>query len=167
MTLDLLASGKPLRIAVFLRKGSPLYSNKTLVAPWDGVVPAVCSTLKVNQDQAKLMAVQKLDKLTVFALDLRHDKYDWVTAHILVNLPVILVNYGKTTTYVKRVSRPFRSRVNNYVADQHELHGWGAHPPYFEDQSRTRKGWPSYGNPRDLTPMPILQVIEQTDHGEK
>ncbi|RYC58314.1 hypothetical protein CHU98_g7895 [Xylaria longipes] len=152
--VDLLASGKPLRVAVFLRRQSPLYL-KNVDPPWEGVVAAVCSTLRVVQDRAKLMAVQKFDKLTVFALDFYHDKYDWATAHNLVDLPVVLVEYGKTKTSVKWVSRAFRSQVNKHVAEQHRLHGWQAYPPYFEDQSRKRNGVPSYRSPRNLTAGPL------------
>ncbi|TRX87784.1 hypothetical protein FHL15_011322 [Xylaria flabelliformis] len=100
------------------------------------------------------MAVQKCTKLMVFALDCYHDNYDWATADNPVDLPVILLEYSKTETSVRWVSKEFRFRVNRHVAEQHRLHGWQAFPPYFEDQSRTRNGHPSYRNPRDLFPRP-------------
>ncbi|KAI1313129.1 hypothetical protein F5Y03DRAFT_338126 [Xylaria venustula] len=161
ISIDLLATKKPFRLAVFLRTGSPLYSEKTLTAPWEGVVTAACSTLKVHKTEAKLMVVQKVDRMWIFVLDLYHDNYDWATAHNLVELPAILINYGKRRTYIKWVGRELRNRLNKHVAEQHRLHGWGAHPPYFEDQSRTRISHPSYRSPRNLFPGPPAQVEER------
>ena len=133
-----------LRVAVFLRKKSPLY-------PLDGdaAVNRACSTLGVNPVDcgAKLLSIWKIRWMTIFAFDLWNAGYTWTTAHHKTDLPVILVDYGKRLSYVRVGSPDLRNEVNEFVADQHRLHGWEATPPYFQDQTGPV---PTYLNPRDL-----------------
>jgi hypothetical protein len=77
-----------------------------------------------------------------------HDDYEWKTAHHKVDLPVLLVDYGKTSSVVRRASLDFRTFVNGEIASQHDFHGWDAKPPYFEDQTSTEPR--SYAFPRSL-----------------
>ena len=109
----------------------------------------VCSTLRVGPVQSceKLLTEWKWPQLTIFALDLWHDAYDWATAHHGVDLPVLLVDYGKRYSFVKLGSRAFRDEVNQFAAEQHRLEGWDAKPPFFRDQTGPT---PTYPNPRDL-----------------
>ncbi|KAJ2901517.1 hypothetical protein MKZ38_001745 [Zalerion maritima] len=95
---DVLESRKPTRIAVFLRANSPFSSLQR-----DDVVPRACSTLGIDpsESRAKLMTVWKVQRLTIFTFDVWYDDYDWATAHRKVNLPVILVDYGKRLSCVK------------------------------------------------------------------
>ncbi|KAJ9160835.1 hypothetical protein NKR19_g2844 [Coniochaeta hoffmannii] len=89
----------------------------------------------------------KWPRLTIFVFDLWYDQYDRATAHHKVDLPVLLVDYGKKYSVVKLASREFRDEANNYVAEQHRLEGWDAKPPFFRDQTGPT---PTYPNPRDV-----------------
>lgn len=122
----------PMRIAVFLRKKSPVYSLVN-----DEAVARACSTLGIDpaSSRAQLMTIYKWDRLTVFAFNLWYDGYDWATAHHKVDLPVVLVDYGKRMSFVKVCSKEFCDEVNTFVARQNELHGWDAKPPYLQDHT--------------------------------
>ena len=111
-------------------------------------MPKACSTLGINpsESRAKLMTIWKVERLTIFAFDVWYDKYDWATAHHKVDLPVLLVDYGKRFSSIKIGGSKFRDDVNSFVASQHECHGWDAKPPYFQDQ--TAPGVPTYKSPR-------------------
>ncbi|RKK76936.1 hypothetical protein BFJ68_g18008 [Fusarium oxysporum] len=139
---DMLQNQNPTRVVVFLRKKSPFYSLSR-----DEVMVKACGSLGIDQvkSRAKLLTIWKCDRLTIFAFDLWYDDYDWATAHHKVDLPVLLVDYGKRS-YVKVAGHEFQDEVNTFVARQHELHGWDAKPPYFQDQ--TGPEVPTYGNPR-------------------
>ncbi|KAF5024697.1 hypothetical protein F66182_3226 [Fusarium sp. NRRL 66182] len=139
---DMLQNQNPTRVVVFLRKKSPFYSLER-----DEVMVKACGSLDIDQvkSRAKLLTIWKCDRLTIFAFDLWYDDYDWATAHHKVDLPVLLIDYGKRS-YVKVAGHEFQDEVNNFVARQHELHGWDAKPPYFQDQ--TGPEVPTYGNPR-------------------
>ncbi|CAJ2508594.1 Uu.00g136200.m01.CDS01 [Anthostomella pinea] len=63
-------------------------------------------------DKAKLMAVQKHDPLTVFVFEFQHDAYDLLSAHKRVDLPVILLDYGSTTSVKLSVGK-LRDQVNS------------------------------------------------------
>ena len=114
------------------------------------MVARACSTLGIGTEEsrAKLLTIWKVHRLTIFTFDVWNDGYNWATAHHKVDLPVLLVDYGKRLSYVKVGSQDFRDKVNDFVARQHELHGWGARPPYFQNQ--TGPGVPTYGNPRSM-----------------
>jgi hypothetical protein len=133
-----------MRVAVFLRKKSPLYSLGT-----DDVVPRACRTLGIDPlaSRAELMTICKWDRLTIFVFNLWYDGYEWRTAHHQVDLPVVLVDYGKRLAFAKVCGHEFCDEVSQFVARQHELHGWDAHPPYLQDH--TIPGVvPTYPNPR-------------------
>ncbi|KAK4034924.1 hypothetical protein C8A01DRAFT_48811 [Parachaetomium inaequale] len=128
----MLQQQSPLRIAVFMRKKSPLYSLGN-----DEVLARACSTLGIDPvaSRARLMTIYKWDRLTHLRL------------HRVANLPVVLVDYGKRLSCVKACSQEFCDEVNHFVARQHELHGWDAKPPYLQDH--TLPGVvPTYPNPR-------------------
>lgn len=140
----MLQKQSPMRVVVFLRRKSPLYSLQN-----DEVVAKACCTLNIDPvaSRAKLMTIYKWDRLTIFAFNIWYDGYDWATAHHKVDLPVLLVDYGKRFSCVKVCGQAFCDEVNRFVARQHELHGWDAKAPYFEDH--TIPGVvPTYGNPR-------------------
>ncbi|RKU44537.1 hypothetical protein DL546_007526 [Coniochaeta pulveracea] len=140
----MLQKQSPMRIAVFKRKKSPLYSLED-----DEVVNRACRTLNIDPvaSRAKLMTIYKWDRITIFAFNVWYDDYDWATAHYDVDLPVLLVDYGKRQSCVKVCGKEFCKEVNHFVAGQHELHGWDAKPPYFQDH--TIPGVvPTYPNPR-------------------
>ncbi|KAG7286692.1 hypothetical protein NEMBOFW57_009003 [Staphylotrichum longicolle] len=141
---EMLQTQHPMRIAVFLRKKSPLYCLEN-----DEVLAKACGTLGIDPvaSRAELMTIHKWDRLTIFVFNLWYDDYDWATAHHQVDLPVVLVDYGKRLSSVKVCSQAFRDEVNQFVAKQHELHGWDAKPPYLQDH--TLPGVvPTYPNPR-------------------
>ncbi|KAF2245109.1 hypothetical protein BU26DRAFT_533216 [Trematosphaeria pertusa] len=129
--IDILQARKPTRVAVFLRRKSPLYPN-----PYDEVVQKACSTLGWQQ-------------LTILVFDIFHDEYDVSTAHRVVKLLVILVDYGKRLSYVRMGSLDLQEHVNVHVAKQHNYNGWDGKPPFFEDQ--TGPVPPKYYNPRDTS----------------
>ena len=108
-----------------------------------------CSTLDIllEESRYRLLAIQKWERLTVLVFDIFHDDYDLSTAHHLVNLPVLLVDYGKRLSYVRVASPEFREQINVHVAKQHNYNGWSGKPPYFEDQ--TGPVPPKYCNPRE------------------
>jgi hypothetical protein len=83
----------------------------------------------------------------VLVFDIFYDNYDLNTAHHKVDLPVLLVDYGKASSVVRKTSHEFSETVNVHVATQHNYHGWNAEPPYFEDQ--TGHNPPKYEDPRD------------------
>jgi hypothetical protein len=142
----MLQEQNPMRIAVFLRKKSPLYSLDD-----DEVVVKACSTLGIDPvaSRAKLMTIYKWDRMTIFAFNVWYDDYDWATAHHKVDLPVLLVDYGKRLSNVKVCSKEFCDEVNQFVARQHTLHGWDAKPPYLQDH--TLPGVvPTYPDPRSV-----------------
>ena len=130
---------------MFLRTKSPLYGLEA-----DEAVVRACSTLGVcpEESSAKLLTIWKVHRLIILTFDMWNDGYDWSTAHRKVNLPVLLIDYGKRLSSVKVGSHDFKDKVNGFVARQHELHGWDARPPYFQDQ--TGPGVPTYGNPRSM-----------------
>jgi hypothetical protein len=52
--------------------------------------------LKVDPERSsKLISIQKWPRLTALALDLSHEDYNLREAHHIVNLPVLLVDYGR------------------------------------------------------------------------
>jgi hypothetical protein len=87
--------------------------------------------------------------LTALVFDIFHENYDVSTAHRKVNLPVLLVDYSRRQSYIRIASPEFREFVNDYVARQHNFHGWDRRPPYFEDQTGAEA--PKYENPRDTS----------------
>ncbi|KAL2756518.1 hypothetical protein ACRALDRAFT_2026580 [Sodiomyces alcalophilus JCM 7366] len=141
---DLLQKQNPTRVAVFLRKKSPLYSLEN-----DEVLVKACCTLGIDPvaSRAELMTIYKWDRLTIFVFNIWYNDYDWATAHHKVDLPVILVDYGKRMSSVKICSQNFRDEVNHFVARQHELHGWDAKAPYLQDHTLLGVV-PTYPNPR-------------------
>ncbi|SPQ27197.1 b5aa7e62-8470-40dc-8c8e-b36c82441ea0 [Thermothielavioides terrestris] len=96
------------------------------------------------------MTIYKWDRLTIFAFNVWYDDYDWATAHHKVDLPVVLVDYGKKVSTTRVCGQEFRDEVNHFVARQHELHGWDSKPPYLEDHTLPSKV-PTYPNPRCVT----------------
>ncbi|KAJ8133329.1 hypothetical protein O1611_g297 [Lasiodiplodia mahajangana] len=143
-TTDLLGTREPARIAVFLRTKSSLYA-----LTHDQVVRNTCTSLDVPHEKSRLIAIQKWPKLDVLVFDIFYDNYDPNTAHYKVDLPVLLVDYGKASSVARKASHEFSETVNVHVATQHNYHGWNAKPPYFEDQ--TGHNPPKYENPRDAT----------------
>ncbi|KAI1116267.1 hypothetical protein F5Y14DRAFT_76165 [Nemania sp. NC0429] len=141
--IEFLQAQRPTRVVVFLRSKSPLYS----LEPGE-ITTRVCRTLGIDpgESRAKLMTIWIWHRLTIYAFDLWYDAYDWATAHHKVDLPVLLVDYGRRMSYVKIAGRELRDRANDHVARQHEQHGWDAKPPYLQDQ--TGPVAPTYGNPR-------------------
>ncbi|KAH7190777.1 hypothetical protein DER44DRAFT_815864 [Fusarium oxysporum] len=109
---DMLQNQNPTRVVVFLRKKSPFYSLSR-----DEVMVKACGSLGIDQvkSRAKLLTIWKCDRLTIFAFDLWYDDYDWATAHHKVDLPVLLVDYGKRS-YVKVAGHEFQDEVNTFVA---------------------------------------------------
>ncbi|KAH8707027.1 hypothetical protein GQ44DRAFT_777594 [Phaeosphaeriaceae sp. PMI808] len=144
--VDIVQARKPTRVAVFLRRKSSLYPNA-----YDEVAQKACSTLGVpyNESGHKLLAIQKWQQLTILAFDIFNDDYDASTAHHKVNLPVLLVDYGKRLSYVRIASPELRESINIHVANQHNYNGWDGKPPYFEDQTGSVP--PKYYNPRDTS----------------
>ncbi|KAL2174140.1 uncharacterized protein P884DRAFT_294575 [Thermothelomyces heterothallicus CBS 202.75] len=141
---DMLQKQIPMRIAVFLRRKSPLYPLGN-----DEVIAKACYTLHIDPEasHAKLMTIYKWARITIFVFNVWYNDYDWATAHHKVDLPVVLVDYGKRLSFVKVCSQEFCDEVNQFVARQHELRGWDAKPPYLEDH--TLPGVvPTYPNPR-------------------
>ncbi|RYP50043.1 hypothetical protein DL768_004329 [Monosporascus sp. mg162] len=67
----------------------------------------------------------------------------------LVNLPVLLVDYGRTQSHVRVACPEFREVVNDHVGTPHNYHGRDGKLPYFEDQ--TGAAAPKYENPRDTS----------------
>ncbi|KAI1122726.1 hypothetical protein F5Y10DRAFT_253403 [Nemania abortiva] len=141
---DLLTTRKPARIAIFLRKKSPLFS-----LTYDEVIRNTCVFLEIPHEKSQFLAVQKWDRLHVLVFDIFYDNYDPNTGHLKVDLPVLLVDYGKRLSVFRRTSPEFRETVNVHVAKQHNYHGWDAKPPYIEDQRSTRACVPTYKFPRD------------------
>lgn len=151
----LLESHQATRIAVFVRTKSPLYSH-----PADEAVRAASSTLNIHAPPT-LLAIEKWDRLDVLVFDVFHDAYDWSTAHQEVNLPVILVDYGKRYSVVKEAGPEFRKEVNGAIARELDLNRWDVRPPYVADQTRMRAKVPTYPNPRHmitLTPESAVQL---------
>ncbi|RYP65560.1 hypothetical protein DL770_008972 [Monosporascus sp. CRB-9-2] len=122
---------------------SPLYS-----IAYDEVVRRTCSALDIPFNGSRLLATQKWTKLTVLVFDIFYDNYV-PTAHYKVNLPVLLVDYGRTQSYVRVASPEFREAINDHLATQHNYHGWDGKPHHFEDQ--TSAAAPKYENPRDTS----------------
>lgn len=112
---EMLQTQNAMRTAVFLRKKSPLYSLEN-----DEVLVKACGTLGIDPvaSRAELMAIYKWDHLTIFVFNVWYDDYDWATAHHQVNLPVVLVDYGKRLSSVKVCSQAFCDEVNHFVAKQ-------------------------------------------------
>ncbi|KAI1775275.1 hypothetical protein F4818DRAFT_416142 [Hypoxylon cercidicola] len=144
---DLLETRVPARIAVFLRKKSPLYSITHQQVVFD-----TCSSLQVPEKESRLIAIQKWPQLDILVFEIFYDNYDLKTAHLKTDLPVLLVDYGKASSVVKNVSLEFRETINKHVASQHNLHEWDAKPPFIEDC--TSHGYRKYENPRDTTLLP-------------
>ncbi|KAI0834046.1 hypothetical protein F5Y06DRAFT_180916 [Hypoxylon sp. FL0890] len=144
---DLLETRVPARIAVFLRKKSPLYSTTHQQVVFD-----TCSFLQVPEEESRLIAIQKWPQLDILVFEIFYDDYDLKTAHHKADLPVLLVDYGKASSVVKTVSSEFREIINKHVASQHNLHGWDAKPPFVEDH--TSYGPRRYENPRDTALLP-------------
>jgi hypothetical protein len=83
--VDIVQARKPTRVAIFLRRKSPLYPNA-----YDEVVQKACSTLDVSYNEScyKLLAIQKWQQLTILVFDIFNNDYDVSTAHHKANLPV-------------------------------------------------------------------------------
>ncbi|RYP48549.1 hypothetical protein DL768_005588 [Monosporascus sp. mg162] len=157
--LDLLDTQKPVRVAIYLRAKSPRFSLSA-----DELVRTTCILLKIPPDRSGLLAIQRWRRLTAFVFDVFHDEYDLSSAHHKVDLPVVLVDYGSRngSAYVRIASQHFRDFVNRHVARQHNLHGWEARPPFFEDQTAARPPTASDTRSRASTfaPCKMLGTME-------
>lgn len=82
----MLQKQSPMRIAVFLRKKSPLYPLGN-----DEVLAKACCTLGIDlvASHAQPMTIYKWDRLAVFVFNVWYDDYDWATPHHKVDLPVL------------------------------------------------------------------------------
>lgn len=133
---------KATRVVVFLRRGSPHFD-----LPYDEVVRMTCATLSQPHSSSLLITIQIMHRLTVLAFELYHDAYDWETAHEPVDLPTLFVDYGRRRALARVAARETRKMASEYVAHQHDSHGWCAQPPYLQDQTGPT---PTYYNPRRM-----------------
>ncbi|KAF2454721.1 hypothetical protein BDY21DRAFT_366119 [Lineolata rhizophorae] len=140
----LLEARKAARVAVFVRKSSPLYTISS-----NEVVKAACSTLKISIDDSHptLLFIDKCERLDILVFDVFHVGYVPSTAHHEASLPVVLVDCGKRYSVIKAASEEFRKEVNVSIARQHNLNGWDGKPPYTADHTGPKP--PTYPNPRD------------------
>lgn len=73
--------------------------------------------------KSRLIAIQKWPKLDVLVFDIFYDNYYLDTAHHKVDLPVLLVDYGKASSVVRKTGYAFSEMINAHVATQHNYHG--------------------------------------------
>ncbi|KAL5400243.1 hypothetical protein PMIN03_012547 [Paraphaeosphaeria minitans] len=133
----------PTRVAVLLKKRSPLYSSSP-----DAVVSTTCATLNASCDY-KLLVIQKWPQFTVLVFDISNSAYDFSTAHQKANIPVLHFDYGSQHTSYKWPSSDFQNLINDQVAKMHNLNGWDRRPPYIEDHTSSEPR--TYENPRDTS----------------
>ena len=144
------------RVAVFLRPKSPLFSLS-----YDKVVRMTCATLSQPYSKSLFLTIQIWPQLTILIFELYHDAYDWSTAHQPVDLPALLVDYGRKRAYARVAGPETRKLAKQYVAGQHDSHGWDARPPYLQDQTGPTP--PRYYNARRKRYAPGVSPDTKTE----
>lgn len=102
-----------------------------------------------DQPQVRLLAKQKWGTRVFLVFDISNTCYDPVMGHLPAqnNLPVSIVRLGqKTQAYP--AGPQIQNRVNNDIAQAHNLNGPGSLPPFVTDYTF---GPPVYLNPRDAS----------------
>ncbi|KAK3303084.1 uncharacterized protein B0T15DRAFT_262937 [Chaetomium strumarium] len=104
----LVHSRQPARVAVFVQRKSSLYTSSP-----DQIVKIACTALDIPVDDSRptLLVVEKWDRLDVLVFDIFHVEYDFSTAHLETDLPVILVDYGKRYSVIKDARAGFRKEA--------------------------------------------------------
>ncbi|KAI9674957.1 MAG: hypothetical protein M1817_001363 [Caeruleum heppii] len=147
---------KPTRVVVFLRPNSPLFS-----LPYEEVVRLTCATVSQPYSKSLFLTIQIWPQLTILIFELYHDAYDWSTAHQAVDLPALLVDYGRKRAYARVAGPETRTLAKQYVARQHDSHGWDARPPYLQDQTGPTP--PRYYNARRKRYAPGVSPDTKTE----
>jgi len=141
---------------VFLRQKSPLFG-----LPYDDVVRMTCATLSQPYLKSLFLTIQIWPQLIILIFEIYHDAYDWSTAHQHVDLPALLVDYGRKRAYARVAGPQTRRLAKQYVAGQHNAHGWNARPPYLQDQTGPTP--PTYYNPRRKRYAPGISPDTKTE----
>ena len=132
---------------VFLRRKSPLFC-----LPYNDVVLKTCAELSQPYSKSLFLTIQVWPQLTILIFEIYHDAYDWSTAHQHLDLPAVLVDYGRKRAYARVAGPETRRLAMQYVAGQHDAHGWNARPPYLADH--TGPETPTYYSPRRMRYAP-------------
>jgi hypothetical protein len=144
-----------MRIAVYLRAKSPLYSSA-----YDEVIKIKCAALNVPYDRSRLLAIQKWTKLIAMVFDIFYDDYDTSTAHHKANLPVLHVTHGRASN--ARVASPqFREFINCHIAQIHWptylARSFPTAMPQYPEQQNGNSARPPLWPPA----WPLLQINQQ------
>lgn len=139
--LNIIATQTATRIVVILRRGC-VHRTK----PSSEIIAIVLQALCTNVEEYLLLVEEYWDRHDVLVFDLFHTDYSWENGHIKSELPVVCVDFSRTSQRISIASPMLREEVNKEVASHHNLNGWDAHPPYTADHTLGR--YPSYANPR-------------------
>lgn len=105
--------------------------------------------ISYQYNNSRFLAILNRPKLTALVLDTFHNVYGVSTAHYKASMALVLIDYGKTHSYIRAANPEFQETVNDHVVKQHDYHGWDGTSPYFEDQ--TGAALAKYGDPRDTS----------------
>lgn len=152
--LELLTYRSPTRIALFIRPPSHQFRRDAL----DNINEAL-ALLEQTGTEYIYLAWEQWDTIDILVFDLWNDAYDFMTAHEPIDLPVVIVDFGRTNTRISIASPMYRREVNDGVAQHHRLNGWDVGPPFVADCTGSNR--PSYPSPRDQYPMAQLAAAEQ------
>lgn len=119
-------------------------------ASGDKVIREALKSLNLSPCETyhKYLVNQIWDIVNTFVVDLYHETYDYSTAHIKCDIPVIIVHCSSRKSYLSLASRSRRDEVNSWVSNLHDLNGWAIEPPFVDDHSLGNI--PRYANPRSL-----------------
>lgn len=137
---------EPKRILVTVKRRAP---ESTWREAWEAPHKIVTRALRhlkydrlVSDDEAydtpdcRLLAIERWDSLLFIVFDLFNTAYDPLTAHMpgTNELPVTMVRISSKDRPRSYPPQPI-GRVGESVRLAHNMHGWEARPPYWEDHA--------------------------------
>lgn len=148
-------SQEPLRVLVIV-----FQKNANWPKAWDSTADLIPVALQVLEDKQLLkdshnlqsnlvlLSKHKWQTRVMFVFDISNTAYDTEKGHLPEQnqLPVVVVSLGRTATAYE-ANNMVRERVNNSIAEAHNLNGINGCPPFLEDH--TTGSPPLYLNPRD------------------
>jgi hypothetical protein len=84
----------------------------------------------------RFLAAERWGRRILIVFDINHRRYNWETAHILAenDLPVFQLKSTNTTNLIRDTD--LDGRVNERIAQLHNLNGTITRPPYITDHTQ-------------------------------
>ncbi|KAL3418458.1 hypothetical protein PVAG01_10174 [Phlyctema vagabunda] len=108
---------------------------KSIQQKLDDIVQSFPSTAH-HDSSHRFLAAECWGTRIAIVFDVNHDRYDWETAHSPAEnkLPVFRLQPTKPTNLVRDTSLDVR--INDRIAQLHNLNGFSTRPPYIADHTQ-------------------------------